>query len=370
MHREISRKMKFLEWAKSEPLASRMSGNYARDNAFDAIRLIAAITVIFSHSFPISTGSNASEPLYSFSSGQTTFGGTAVAIFFVLSGLFISSSFDNTNSITTFWKKRFLRIFPGLFIACLVCMFVLGPFFTALSLFEYISQHKTWLFIKNAFFLPSDYTLPNVFTSHPQIAVNGSLWSLKFEIACYGLAVAGMSLNKFRTPLIWATWIASFYIARHNPSSEPLTGLMFLVNTGAGLFRFFGAGMLIYLHRDQVRLNRILAISVAILAVATAKTPYFVEALAILAPYPIIVFGYEAPKWFKDLAKRGDVSYGVYIYGWPIQQAVWTVGSGASTHWLINCSISIPLAILLGVISWNMVEKPALKYRWVSRTRR
>ena len=63
------------------------------------------------------------------------------------------------------------------------------------------------------------------------------------------------------------------------------------------------------------------------------------------------------------MTERGDISYGVYVYGWPIQQLVWPIGEGQPMHWAINTAIALPLAMLAGLASWLMVEKPALHFK-------
>lgn len=90
-----------------------LSAKGGRDNAFDTIRLLAAATVIFSHAFVQVDGRELAEPLYRLTGGQITIGRSAVAAFFVVSGLLISMSFDRSRSLGRFVSNRALRLFPG-----------------------------------------------------------------------------------------------------------------------------------------------------------------------------------------------------------------------------------------------------------------
>lgn len=329
-------------------------GDDLRNNGFDTIRLAAAVLVLVSHSFPIVTGSNDGEPLYMLTRGQSTFGMLAVAAFFVISGLLISASFENSSTISSFVGKRVRRIMPALIVACLLCVLFIGPAFTSLPPASYFGQ--AWTFMANAVFLPHNFALPGVFETHPIGATNGSLWTLKFEVACYA-AAAALLVNRYA---VIAVWLLSFPLATLHDDG----GVFFYVGTAAYLFRFFGAGMLLYLYRDRISLRSDWAFGAAAALGLSALTPFFLEAAATFGAYALIVFAYRCPL----PRPAGDISYGTYIYAFPIQQMLVPVSLGSVA---LNIALALPLTLVAGLASWILVEKPALSgkrlaLRWSS----
>lgn len=344
-------------------LGSILEGADARRNAFDTIRLLAAMSVIVSHSFLVTSGSNAIEPLYRLTSGQTSIGGLAVGVFFTISGMFIAASFDRSASAFEFARKRALRIMPALIVVIALSALVLGPLKTTLPLAEYFGSRGTWAYFANAAFLPNSQILPGVFANHTVPFVNGSIWTLKFEVMCYAFTAFVMMTGRFKSPLVLAAWVMSFVISLVFTAPEQATGAMYYVIMCAKLFRFFGAGAVMYLYRHKVPIHSGLAVTGLAVTVLTTLTPWFLETSALFGSYFVIVFGYCAPSWFRKLTERGDISYGVYVYGWPIQQLTWPIGEGHSIHWAINTTIALLLSVFAGLASWLLVEKPALKFK-------
>jgi peptidoglycan/LPS O-acetylase OafA/YrhL len=167
-----------------------------RKNNFDFIRFLAATLVIFSHSYPITTGNNGSEPFGILSNGQMTFGELAVSVFFVISGFLITQSFDRSKNIFYYLKARILRIFPALIMVVILSVFFLGPIFTDLSLKNYFSDPQTIDYFKTITLYWMQFDLPGVFQSniYPG-AVNSSLWTLWFEFFFY-IVVAFLGVTK------------------------------------------------------------------------------------------------------------------------------------------------------------------------------
>lgn len=339
---------------------ARMLGDLdMRDNCFDAIRLFAAIAVIVSHAFPL-TGTP--EPLEALSRGQVGLGHLAVGVFFLVSGYLIPASLDR-GSLQRYARKRAFRIIPALAVAVLVCAFLLGPLLTVLPLTDYLTAGGTWLFLGNAAFLPVGYDLPGVFADNPLTAVNGSLWSLKFEVACYVIVPIAFAFKSWRVAVVMAGWLASFALAAVIP--EGSGGALFYIGLMSDLFRFFGSGMLLYLLADRVPMRRDWAVLAALASVAALFTPVFVEVMATAGSYAIIYFAYHAPRGMRALTARGDISYGVYVYAFPIQQTLvpFSLAAGAAglaAPWLINFALTLPLTLLAGAMSWVLVEKPFL----------
>jgi len=164
---------------------------YARDNNFNLIRFIAAFGVLFSHSFSLALGGSETEPFKQLLG--MSFGQIAVDIFFISSGFLIANSLFMKKNLANFLWARFLRIYPGLFVSLIFCVFIVGLFFTKYPIGQYLTDTQTYVFlVKNAvLFFGEEQKLPGVFESLPwQGVVNGSLWTLPFEVKAYCLLVA------------------------------------------------------------------------------------------------------------------------------------------------------------------------------------
>ena len=148
-------------------------------NSLDLLRLLASTMVLFSHQFALM---GLSEPQFM---GWNTWGGAGVTIFFFLSGWLVWASWERDPHAWRFFLRRSLRIFPGLWVVCLLSIFLLGPLVTTLSLSDYFGSAVTWRYFWTALFL-TPYVLPGVFVGNamPGI-VNGSLWTLPVEYFCY-----------------------------------------------------------------------------------------------------------------------------------------------------------------------------------------
>ncbi len=329
-------------------------------NNFDVLRLIAALAVLVSHAVPLSYGSNQREAVWRFSHGQTTLGELSVAVFFVISGYLITMSWMRSPDPLSFVSARMLRLLPGLLAMLVLVAVVAGPLLTSWTLAEYTASPTVQNFIiSNAFLLNDVSVLPGVFTKNPfGPAVNGSLWTLYYEAVCYALVLAlGLAgcLNR---------WTAA---------GLTIVGLLASAVWWGGAYVQFGtlflAGSTIYFWRPPLRGWIAALCCCAVMAammtgglrliLATAGA-YLTIYLAI-ATRPI-----RLPIW----ATRTDMSYGIYIYAFPVQQAVSTaLGNEASC--MANIALSTPVVLVLSWLSWRFVEGPSLtwKRRFLSHNR-
>ena len=157
----------------------------SRDNNFNLLRFLAASLVLFAHNYPLTATHG--EPLF----GGLKLGHVAVDIFFITSGLLVTRSLLTRGNVAAFAWARFVRIYPALILAVLLCAFPLGLFFTTQATGEYLKDGQVLRFVvKNASLVLGSiaYNLPGVFADNPYPkAVNGSLWTLPWEIRMYAL---------------------------------------------------------------------------------------------------------------------------------------------------------------------------------------
>lgn len=310
---------------------------------FDILRIAAAVGVLVSHAFPL-TGRK--EPVSLLTGHHWNLGAFGVAVFFCVSGFLIAMSADRTNSVLRFTEKRLLRILPALFVVVFLSVFVLGPLLTTENIRSYFSHLLTWRYLGLAFFLPSTGYLPGVFESNlfPR-AVNGSLWTLRYEIACY--AILG-----FGRYFVGSTQIIYPVLFLGCGVYELITGgnLMSPVH----LATFFFCGATSYVLREWVPIKGALAGLAVILILAVAFTSSDAIFMAIPMTYIALAVGYFGPR--LKIIRHHDISYGLYLYAFPVQQIV---SNFVHASPVLDIIVSLPIVIVCASLSWMIVEKRA-----------
>lgn len=332
----------------------------SRQNNFDFIRFAAASLVIFSHAYPLS-GRNDFEPLLVLTGGIQSLGGIAVAIFFIISGYLITQSYDRSAHLINFLVARMLRILPGLMFVLLLTVFVLGPLITNLSLSDYFANPGTFDYLKNIMLHPIRFYLPGVYEHNVyQGAVNGSLWTLEFEAFCYLIVACLGMLRLLKKPFILLFFL--FVLA--------VPHLPFIINQyyytsliSLELVKYFAAGMMLYAFRNHIPHNKYLAwFSGLMLLVGLIDTAHFKLFVAIFGAYLVMYLAFKPTKSLYQFSKHGDLSYGIYIYAFPIQQLV-AMWFGTSITPAKSFVFSYPLTLICAYISWHLIEKHALKLK-------
>jgi len=330
----------------------------SRLNNFDSLRFWAAMSVLWSHSFPITVGSEATEPLFAFSGGQTTIGTLAVAFFFTISGCLITRSFERTANPLQFVKARVLRIMPAFLIVLLLAAFVLGPLISTVSLREYFSSSDPYRYVLlQATFTKFPDTLPGMFESNPMHWVNGPLWTLRYEVACYGLVfLLGIS-GLLRRHLVLALYVIAVIYLGWKDQLHVSDGLKLPAqNNVLDLGTKFLAGALIYMYRPPLKAS--LALLCVGISIACLMFGNFLTAARTVVPYIVMFLASGTKVRLPSMTKFGDLSYGVYIYAWPVKQLV--VMNSADPYWLTTAAIATPITLLLALVSWHTVEKVAI----------
>jgi peptidoglycan/LPS O-acetylase OafA/YrhL len=348
-------------------------------NNFDLLRLLAAIAVVFAHSFDLL---KLPEPLLSIV--PFGWGYLGVLIFFSISGFLVSASWVNDPNLLSFAVKRALRLLPALVVALLLSALVLGPLVTTEASQAYFDNPATKAYVISNAVMQTDYQLPGVFLHNVYpAAVNGSLWTLPLEVKAYVLVallgVLGL-LSRWRVLMLA---VAAFGILACVDSLRSwLPGaphyVASLVNIQASpelieqaklggytvypeMFAAFAIGATLYALRRWVLLRWQLGVCAAlawVLVRVSVGGTAFEVATVILGPYIVLCLAYLSVNALHLPRVFGDYSYGIYIYAFPIQQTLSDLMSPRS-GWLLF-SISLPLASLTAVASWHLVERRAL----------
>lgn len=309
----------------------------ARPNNLHALRLAAAAAVIVSHAWPLAHGPGTPEPLEALTGHAL--GGWAVVLFFFLSGLLIAQS-AATRSAGDFWIARARRILPGLAVALVVTLLLAaasGAQVTPRTAADYILRGLTLVSLEHR--IAGAY--PG--NSYP-LAVNGPLWSLFHEVAAYAICFAAI-----RTGLVQRAPLALLTLSLALWGATTLWALPARLETFAPLFLAFAAGVTVWRLRARWPLSP--ALLALLLLCAPLGWPFAVAALAQSA----LILAFRAPV----IPMRHDLSYGAYIYGWPVAQYMLHQMPGLTAPQLATLSLAATLPVALA--SWLFIETPALR---------
>lgn len=334
------------------------------DNRFDILRLLAAWLVLFSHCYPLGARAQ-SEPLAS-TLGVDTLGGVGVAIFFVLSGYLVTVSLERSPNLFTFFRRRALRIYPGLIAICLLSVLVLGPLLTTLPLPVYWHHSLTWSYFTTAGAWLIQYPLPGVFADNPlPYAINGSLWSLPYEITCY-LALVLLSLlpgaMRWKVTLA-AAGLAGVLLARPvGPSTGPFDVFLGMDYYHGKLGLLFALGAVFAVWRAHLRPLCWPAVLLVGSALWLPHGPWQLL-LYVLGLGTLTLWLALYALWLPRLPQRmGDWSYGAYLYGFPVQQVLahFRLHEASFAGYVLACTV---LTFALGGLSWHLIEKQAMRWK-------
>ena len=334
----------------------------SRSNNFNFLRLLFATLVILSHSFEFIDGNRSHEILTSIFK-SISFGEFAVDGFFLLSGYLIVKSWATEPKPLSFLAKRVLRIHPGYTVAVLMCALIVGPlaaepseYFRKLSMsavFEGIVRMK-------------DPAVPEVFKGLHYPWVNGSLWTIPFEFKCYLFVLALGVLGLVRRRQAWLAITLVFFtiaVLKSMGHSIPVSHRTSLwLYPLCRLSMFFFSGGVVYLYREHIRFNKkYLLWSTAAVFIGMFSKDTAEIVLASFGAYVLFYVAFRPTSALEAFRKLPDVSYGVYLYGWPVQALlIWYYPN--ITPWQLFF-LALMGAAALGYASWHIVERPFLKLK-------
>ncbi|HUK07182.1 MAG TPA: acyltransferase [Stellaceae bacterium] len=331
-----------------------------RRNNFDALRLLAAASVILSHAVLLSTGQQDADPLIWLTHGQLVLGVAGVFVFFVISGYLVTQSWERTHSLPRYGAKRALRIYPGLAMCILVLTFALGPAVTGLPLAQYLGAYDTYNFLVRNLLLHTDYNnLPGVWFTGQAIGnvVDGPLWSLPVEVAMYAMVAALGLMRAIRLPVLAVLLGIGIACLCYDT-----TRYYDFIGSVGWMLGFFVAGMMLYRLRGRRWITRWPVALAALIGLAVSvPLGVFLQAFPIFGGVLIIFIAIHPALPVVAAARFGDLSYGLYIYGWPVEQTLLYLrpDTGPVVLFLLALAITTGVAFL----SWHLVEKRALRWK-------
>jgi peptidoglycan/LPS O-acetylase OafA/YrhL len=343
---------------------NRLSETLVRgNNNFDLIRLMAALAVMFGHSYGVQ-GAKEMELMLRFSHIESS-GSVAVYAFFMISGMLVSASFVNQASVKRFIALRMLRIWPGAMACAAFIALVVGPVFSVLPSTTYFTDTGLyrWLFHNALLIDPVGGALPRVFEgNHLKSLVNATVWTLPVELKCYMIVLVagllGCMGSRRRTVIVVALVGLVFAIFANHPPKYFSLGAFFVLPLAYSFYPvpFFLLGMLLYAFRDHVRLDWRLAVALSGIYLIV-RYSWFGYVLF----YPTLVYGLlclGAAPMLRRFAPKHDYSYGIYLYGFVVQQAVAYFYPAMSSG--LSLMFAVPVTVVLAAASWHLVERPCL----------
>jgi peptidoglycan/LPS O-acetylase OafA/YrhL len=334
-------------------LADRLAVAANRPAGFDYLRLLLASGVIVIHAFMLTLADvNPARP----------FVALVLPMFFALSGFLVCGSLVRCTTLVDFLALRVLRLLPALAVETMLSAVVIGGIFTTLPLDAYFKDPMFRGYFTSIIGIVK-YKLPGVFLTNPvPELVNGQLWTLKFELLSYLFLALAVLLGLVRPRIRFGIFIV---IAL--PLFFVLAGLVFVKTPtiavhGPVLVASFAVGVGAYLYRERIVWSgRLFAVALAatFLCLSLPLGDYLV---ALPVTYVTVYLGLLDPHRIR-LLRSGDYSYGLFLYGYPIQQATAAVLGEPGRHWSINLAVAYPIAFAVAGFSWWCVERPFLKLK-------
>lgn len=282
-------------------------------------------------------------------------------MFFSISGYLIAQSWRHDSSILRFLVRRILRVFPGFFTVMLLTTLVLGPLISIFSVknYFYILIHEI-----ESLNIVCKYYLPGVFTTNPlPNVVNGSLWTLPIEFVWYLLLLAmgsfGMLCYNRRNLFLMLSVVFALFVFLGSNIYHGSARWRYIEEFGA----FFIYGICMYQFQDvwTKSLNFLIFVIFFLISLFILMYKQYFAVFLIL-PALTIIFGHMSTPILRKAGFFGDLSYGIYIYAFPVQQTIVRLTNNDLPLWL-EFTTSFFITIMLAFLSWHLVEKPALKLK-------
>lgn len=325
---------------------------------FDVLRIALAILILAWHCLLLTYGERHFVGMDGFFI-QAKF--LLVPLFFTLSGFLVAGSAIRLRSVKTFLVFRSLRIFPALMVEVTLCAVLLGPLVTSLPLAQYFTDRQFFEYFGNIVGRVR-FELPGVFADNPYPrTVNGSLWTLQPEFYCYLLMAGIMALKLvYNRALYSVAFLLSIFA---------LAVLDFKFHIGMpGAAKFwwlivycFFVGIFFFHWKEKIYVNPLLGGASFILATWMLNQPGLGYLSTLPACYTICCIGMTRMPEFR-LLKSGDYSYGIYLFGYPIQQTVMHFFPKTDS-WILLFVVALALSWGFAALSWHYVEKPAIKFK-------
>ena len=331
-----------------------------RKNNFGILRLLFALTVVLVHMYDLTLNPKL-EIISKLLSSKI-----AVDGFFVISGFLIFMSYENSPFLKEYFSKRVRRIYPAYFLVIIMCA-TLGVFLSELSMPQYFSVNFIKYLVANLFFLNMlQPTLPGVFLDNPVMpAVNGALWTIKIEVMFYCIVPILVYLMRRYNKLIVIIffYIASYIYVLYFNNLADITGKRFYIELARqlpGQLSYFLSGTLLYYFFDVFFKNRHKILTIGIIGYIIGSHNFILSCIEPISLAILVIYlAFFIPE-ISFIEKYGDLSYGTYLYHFPIIQTFISLNLFQISPYFSLISI-LCVVLILAIFSWNLWEKPFIQ---------
>lgn len=327
-------------------------------NNFNLLRLLAAAQVMIFHSLE---HLHVAVPIWL--APLKCFPG--VPVFFAISGFLVSASYERSGSLFSYFRNRFLRIYPGLWVVTIAGVLVAMAFgysFWRLDALTWFLAECAGLISTPAFLRDFGYG-----------SLNASLWTIPLELqfyfvlpAVYALALRTRSPTRVIVMLLVVfsaiAWLAAWALPNMGLAGETRGEKIFRYTFIPHVFLFL-AGIVMQrfsAHTSPLFRGQALPWTIAYLAFwyAMPASPHtYVVTLLFLAGWAIS-FAYTAPGLADRMLGDTDISYGLYIYHGLVLNVLVALGLTGNGGYL---AVVMVAAAVLAYLSWVLVERPSLR---------
>lgn len=332
-----------------------------KSNNLQLLRFIAAVMVVCSHAFVLVNGDGKDEWFVKLTNGQMTMGAFAVSIFFCAGGYLIAKSVEKSRTGKLFFTKRLKKLFPMLWVVVVICVFALGPLFTSYTLLDYFCDKETYKYLLNGFLILF-HQLPGVFEKNPYTAtVNGSLWTLPVEFLCYVGCFIMFKLGLFEKRkciavtlgVIFIYFFSTWYVI-------PMLGLGAFLSALNAVMLFY-IGIVFFVFKDNIIIESRTALCFLLLLIICTKIGQMNIGWILFFPYLLFYLCFYVKQVTNKISWLGNLSYGIYLIAFPIQQALIQCVNGRISP-IENIVFSMPVILGVSLILYHVVEKKFARY--------
>ncbi|MCG9793897.1 acyltransferase family protein [Flavobacterium algicola] len=334
-----------------------------RENNFHFLRFLLALFVVVTHSYALSGSDENAQWIVRISNGQLNWSSIGLNGFFVISGYFIFQSLDRSTTIGSYFKKRVLRVFPGLLGALIITMIAIP--FVYVGDNSIFNQRDYYTYLANNLSLFAFQSIvKGVFDTNYYHSINGSLWTIRYEFFLY-IALASLYFIKANQILVRGLLFVCFifmYIV-FNLFIDKVAGAKIINLQGFPLFNlgtFFVMGSLLSSVNFEKYCNPKMFLASLTIIGFSVYFQYYELVKHVLFPVLVLSIGFIKLPFFSTFGKYGDMSYGIYIYSFPVQQILVYLFDLKVYILLVS---SILISVVLGYLSWHLIEKRALLYK-------
>ncbi|HEY4301747.1 MAG TPA: acyltransferase family protein [Candidatus Didemnitutus sp.] len=333
------------------------------DNAFDLLRLVLALLVVYTHAHLL--GAFGEEPLSKFVRSQTSAGTLAVLGFFGLSGFLVTQSFEVQGDGLLFARARLLRILPGLYLALVLTAFVFAPCISHFGSAAggWNATEATGYIVRNALVVVREWNIGRTLAGLPyEGSLNGALWSLFPECICYGVVLllgllGSIPLRRVNVLMLLVVVYVFHVILVVSPGSSSRVPTVLSLTGWAPDIAAFLTGSAVYLYRQEVAPGGNQAWLWLLVSAGLLKFGGWVLLAPLVLPLALI----HGAHLFR-VRLPFDLSYGIYVLHFPVLQLLSAIGLHHQ-GFVRYFGAGVFITILFAAVSWFLVERPSLAFK-------